>query len=75
MLLRGGGLPKLLARSNSGGVLLTNQVRAYHRSFYRPDNLALIVVGQVEADQLFEALVPLEEKIISKVSSSGSLDT
>jgi len=48
-------------------VLLTNQVRDYHRSFYRPDNLSLIVVGQVEADQLFEALVHFEDKIVSKV--------
>ena len=61
-----------MSKTNSDDVSLTNQVRAYHRSFYRPDNLALIVVGQVEADQLFEALSPLEEKIISKVSLSGS---
>ena len=64
--------PSFLSTTNSGDVSLTNQVRAYHKSFYRPDNLALIVVGQVEADQLFEALNPLEEKIISKVSLLGS---
>ncbi len=43
------------------------QVRSYHRSYYRPDNLCLIVTGQVEAEQLFKALAPFEEKILSKV--------
>ena len=44
------------------------QVRAYHQSYYRPDNLCLIVTGQVQADQLFKALAPFEEKILSKAS-------
>ena len=44
------------------------QVCAYHSSYYRPDNLCLIVAGQVEPEQLFRALTPVEEKILSKVS-------
>lgn len=52
------------------------QVRAYHHAFYRPDNLCLIVTGQVDVDKLFTALQPFEDKIISKVSSTGaSLNT
>ena len=43
------------------------QVRNYHRSFYRPDNLCLIVTGQVEADALFQSLAPFEDKILTKV--------
>lgn len=48
------------------------QVRAYHNAFYRPDNLCLIVTGQVDVDKLFTALQPFEDKIISKVSSTGA---
>ena len=48
-------------------VLHPLQVCAYHRSFYRPDNLCLIVAGQVEPKQLLEALQPFEEKILRKV--------
>ena len=48
--------------------LLQLQVCAYHRSYYRPDNLCLIVAGQVEPGQLFQALAPIEEKILSKAS-------
>ena len=44
------------------------KVRSYHNSYYRPDNLYLIVTGQVEPEQLFTALAPFEEKIKSKVN-------
>ena len=43
------------------------QVISYHSGYYRPDNMALIVVGQVEPDLLFESLQSFEDKIISKV--------
>lgn len=51
---------------------------AYHHSFYRPDNLCLIVTGQVEPERLFEALAPFEERVLGKVRtlptvSRGSL--
>ena len=42
-------------------------MRSYHRSFYRHDNLCLIVTGRVSAEQLFEALAPVETNILSKV--------
>jgi Zn-dependent M16 (insulinase) family peptidase len=43
------------------------QVRNYHKEFYRPENLTLIIAGQVKPDEIFQALAPVEEKIISKV--------
>ncbi|CAI8039021.1 Uncharacterized protein C05D11.1 [Geodia barretti] len=60
-------------RSNTGGKMSNlretcsnEKVRAYHSQFYRPDNLCLIVAGQVDVDQLFSALKPFEDNIVSK---------
>ncbi|KAA0193136.1 hypothetical protein HAZT_HAZT010927 [Hyalella azteca] len=45
----------------------TNEkIRAYHREFYRPENLHLIITGQVEASKLFEVLIKFEESILAK---------
>jgi Zn-dependent M16 (insulinase) family peptidase len=43
------------------------QVRNYHKEFYRPENLTLIIAGQVKPDEVFQALTTVEDKIISKV--------
>ena len=43
------------------------QVCDYHKEFYRPENLCLIITGQVEPEQVFAALQPFEEKILAKV--------
>jgi Zn-dependent M16 (insulinase) family peptidase len=43
------------------------QVRSYHKEFYRPENLTLIIAGQVKPDEVFQALTTVEDKIISKV--------
>lgn len=43
------------------------QIRKYHHEFYRPENLHVIITGMVGAEQVFEALEPIEQKIISKV--------
>ena len=43
------------------------KVRQYHKDFYRPDNLCLIITGQVKPEEVFKALEPFEEKIIAKV--------
>ncbi|XP_077994627.1 uncharacterized protein C05D11.1-like [Glandiceps talaboti] len=60
-------------KSETGGIMLnlrtttTNEkVIQYHKDFYRPDNLCLIITGQVKAEDIFTALQPFEEKIISK---------
>lgn len=41
-------------------------VRQYHKSYYRPDNLCLIITGKVDKDELLKALEPVEEFIIKK---------
>lgn len=43
------------------------KVRQYHKEFYRPENLTLLIVGQVKHIDVFRALLPLEQKIMSKV--------
>lgn len=45
-----------------------NVVRQYHRDFYRPDNLAVVIVGQVELSAVFATLEPFEQRILSKGS-------
>lgn len=42
------------------------KVRDYHKCFYRPDNLCLIVTGQVTPEELFQSIAPFEERITSK---------
>ncbi|XP_071830473.1 uncharacterized protein C05D11.1-like [Apostichopus japonicus] len=62
-------------KSETGGIMAnlrtstSNQkVRDYHKSFYRPDNLCLVITGQVSAEEVFKALDPFEDKIVSKGS-------
>uniref|UniRef100_A0A336KC94 CSON007777 protein n=1 Tax=Culicoides sonorensis TaxID=179676 RepID=A0A336KC94_CULSO len=56
-----GGIMKNLRESTNN-----EKVRAYHEKFYRPDNLTVIVTGQVKPEDLFKSLEPVEQKIISK---------
>lgn len=56
-----GGIMRNLRESTT-----IDKVRAYHKQFYRPDNLTVIVTGQVKAEALFEALKPFEERIAAK---------
>ncbi|KAI8137402.1 Metalloenzyme, LuxS/M16 peptidase-like protein [Fennellomyces sp. T-0311] len=59
-------------RSETGGLmeclreLAVEKIRTYHRDYYRPDNLCLIITGTVDHDRVLKALVPVEENIISK---------
>ncbi|KAF9189909.1 hypothetical protein BGZ51_009188 [Haplosporangium sp. Z 767] len=46
--------------------LKAEKIRQYHRDYYRPDNLCLIISGRVDHHKLLEALGPVEERIISK---------
>jgi Zn-dependent M16 (insulinase) family peptidase len=63
--------------AETGGLLrelrcLTNErIRAYHRDFYRPDNLALIVCGLMDRDLLFETLSRFEKRISDKFLGDG----
>ncbi|KAG0369266.1 hypothetical protein BGZ54_010424 [Gamsiella multidivaricata] len=46
--------------------LKAEKIRQYHRDYYRPDNLCLIISGRVDHQKLLDALDPVEERIISK---------
>ncbi|XP_043257873.1 uncharacterized protein C05D11.1-like [Colletes gigas] len=56
----GGALKNLRESTNN------EKVKEYHKEFYRPENLTLVIVGQIQHDDVFKALQPLEQKIISK---------
>ncbi|KAF4518639.1 hypothetical protein B566_EDAN005966 [Ephemera danica] len=51
----------ITGEGEDGGV-----VRAYHKEFYRPENLTLIVTGKVSFEEVFAALDPLEEKLAAR---------
>eukprot|EP01119_Soliformovum_irregulare_P011911 TRINITY_DN3047_c0_g1_i2.p1 TRINITY_DN3047_c0_g1~~TRINITY_DN3047_c0_g1_i2.p1 ORF type:complete len:1020 (-),score=257.93 TRINITY_DN3047_c0_g1_i2:13-2829(-) len=60
-------------RSETGGVLYNlrslhvDKVREYHKSYYRPDNLYLIISGKIDAPELFQVLAKYEnERILPK---------
>lgn len=42
-------------------------MRNYHKEFYRPENLKIIITGQVKPGDVFNSLAKFEEKILSKV--------
>ena len=44
------------------------QVYNYHQQFYRPENLCVIITGQIDPNQVFETVKPFEDKILSKAS-------
>lgn len=47
----------------------TNEkVKKYHKDFYKPENLCIIIAGQVKHAEVFKSLQPVEEKIMSCVN-------
>lgn len=46
--------------------LTVDTIRQYHRAYYRPENLCLIITGPVNRDRLWRALEPFEKKVIAK---------
>ncbi|XP_076642310.1 uncharacterized protein C05D11.1 [Halictus rubicundus] len=58
--LVGGALKNLRESTNN------EKVKQYHKDFYRPENLTLIIVGQIKHADVFNALQPIEQKILSK---------
>ncbi|CEO99316.1 unnamed protein product (mitochondrion) [Plasmodiophora brassicae] len=58
--------------SETGGMmhalrtLTVDTIRQYHRAYYRPENLCLIITGPVNRDRLWRALEPFEKKVIAK---------
>ncbi|CAK9798548.1 Uncharacterized protein C05D11.1 [Anthophora plagiata] len=58
-----GGVLKNLRESTNN-----EKVRQYHQEFYRPENLTIVITGQVKHADVFEALQTIEKKIMSKGS-------
>lgn len=56
-----GGIMRNLRESTNN-----DKVRAYHKQFYRPENLKIIIAGQISPIDVFKALEPLEQQIFSK---------
>lgn len=56
-----GGIMHNLRTSTSN-----EKVRNYHAQFYRPENLTLIITGQVKVDDVSKALESVERRILSK---------
>lgn len=48
----------------------TRVVRDYHKSYYRPDNLCLIITGKIDHGKLLKTLEPVEANILSKEAPS-----
>lgn len=59
-------------KSETGGrlsnlrTLTVDTIRAYHRHYYRPDNMLVVVCGAVTPEQVFAALESTEARILSK---------
>ncbi|CAG8712924.1 4938_t:CDS:10, partial [Cetraspora pellucida] len=59
-------------RSETGGLmeclreLGVEKIRQYHKDYYRPDNLCLIITGKISHSELFKVLDPLDDRIASK---------
>ncbi|XP_045519438.1 uncharacterized protein C05D11.1-like [Pieris brassicae] len=59
--------------SETGGIMknlresTTNvKVRDFHKKFYRPENLTIILTGQIEANDVFKTLSIVEDDIIAQ---------
>lgn len=60
-------------RSETGGLMAnlrtsTNntKVRNFHKQFYHAKNMCVVITGPVEAQDIFKAIKPIEDKIVSK---------
>lgn len=60
-----GGIMDNLRRSTTNA-----KVRAYHAEFYRPENLTVIIAGQIDIEEVALALEPIEQRILAKKSPS-----
>ncbi|KAG7174925.1 Peptidase M16 inactive domain and insulinase-containing protein [Homarus americanus] len=62
-----GGIMKNLRESTSNEKARNYMtIQNYHHTFYRPENLNVIITGQVELEEVFAALEPVEQNILSK---------
>ena len=65
---------------NTGGSLQNmrtsttiEKVRDYHRKYYRPENLVLIITGNINQQQIFKTIASMEEKIVKETPSDREL--
>lgn len=54
---------------NIRDTLSIENIRAYHKRFYRAENLAVVVAGQVNIDEVAKAIEPIEKKILQRKDS------
>eukprot|EP00127_Corallochytrium_limacisporum_P001438 Clim_evm60s55 gene=Clim_evmTU60s55 len=60
--------------SETGGIMAdirrmnNQQIRDYHKSFYRPDNLCVIITGAIDMDKTVVALEDIDRSIAAKGS-------
>lgn len=40
-------------------------VRSYHQTYYRPDNLCIVIAGKIDRSQLFSTLNTIDQNIIN----------
>lgn len=63
--------------SETGGLMselrkLTNeQIREFHQSMYRPDNLCVVITGSVEEDELLEIMSKFDDRLAPFSSASN----
>ncbi len=67
-------------RYDTGGALKNlrescshKKVCDYHKKMYKPDNVAIIVAGDVDPEEIISVLENFEAKILSKVTDSSHL--
>lgn len=46
--------------------LTIDKIRAYHSEYYRSENLALIIAGQVDIDDISKSIESIEKKIVER---------
>ncbi|EGG21067.1 hypothetical protein DFA_00940 [Cavenderia fasciculata] len=46
--------------------LKSETVRQFHKTFYRPDNVAILIVGAVNSQDVFKSIEKMEAKILSR---------
>ena len=54
---------------------LIQQVCSYHQQFYRPENLCVIITGQIDPVKVFQTVKSFEDKILTKARSTAFLFT
>ncbi|KAJ1495585.1 hypothetical protein T484DRAFT_1762020 [Baffinella frigidus] len=46
--------------------LTVEKIRAYHKEYYRPDNMCVCITGKVSAEQIFASIAEMEDKFAER---------